>query len=167
MADHIDTSTQQTDLVARFDDPARMQDAASRLTLAGFDRAALSVPENADGVALDAAPAYTDEDARQARTLGASTAGSVAAMAAAGITIATGGAAAPAVIAALAAGGVLGGATYVAHDVANSAEQHVRDDRAAHDSLILSVRAATPEQRAQAEQILHTAGALSVETTGD
>src|SRR4051812_14596249 len=90
-----------SEIRAAFDDSSHMQNAVSKLTMNGFDRAELTLP--ARGHSLDEAgssadkPVATEEDARQARTLGASTAASAAALAAAGIIVATGGAAAPAV----------------------------------------------------------------------
>ena len=109
-----------------------------------------------------ALPADTEDDARQARTLHSSTAGAVAALAAAGVTVATGGAAAPAVAAALAAGVVAGGATYAVSTAANDQEQTELNARAAMGRLILSVRAPTAAKRAEAEAILHDTGAADL-----
>jgi len=86
---------------ATFASPDQMQGAVSRLSVSGFDRADLTLPsprliQGAETPEAGAKPASTEADARQARTLGASMGGAAAAIAAAGITVATGGAAAPA-----------------------------------------------------------------------
>jgi len=150
----------------RFDDSAALQEAVSRLELSGFDRADLSLPETTSpGAATPesgAKPVDTEEDARQARTLHTSGAASVAALAAAGVVIATGGAAAPAVAAAAIGGGLAGGAVFAASSVANQSEQDDRDSKAATGELVLTVRAMTPEKRAEAESILRNAGASMV-----
>lgn len=146
---------------AHFSDSARMQDAVSQLEMAGFDRADLSLPESdqqVDTPETGARPVDTEADARQARTMGTSTGAAVAALAAAGVTIATGGAAAPAIAAALAAGGVAGGGIFAISSAANSGEQSTRDQDAAAGELVLSVRAPTPERQEQAEAILRAAG---------
>lgn len=145
-----------------------MQDAIRQLSLAGFDRADLAVPEAAPPAARStpesgALEADTDDDARQARTLHTSTAAAVAALAGAGITVATGGAAAPAVAAALIAGSAVGGATYAVSSAANEQEQVELDVRAALGKLILSVRTPTEAKRSQAESILRSAGATEIE----
>jgi hypothetical protein len=155
-------------LRATFTDAQRMQDAVGKLSMSGFDRADISLPSASgasDTLAGESRPASTEEDARQARTLGASLAGTAAALAAAGVTIASGGAAAPAVAAAVAAGGAAGGTTFAVHGAANKAEQQDRDTRAEAGDLILTVRAKTPEKQSEAEAILRAAGATSVETT--
>jgi hypothetical protein len=136
-----------------------MQDAVGRLEVSGFDRADLTLPTETDLPAPD-----TEQDAQQMRTLGASTAATVAALAAAGVTVATGGLAAPAAAAAIAAGGVAGGATYAAQDSANNAEQESQTERAREGDLVLAVRTTTPQKQAQAAEILRRAGAEHVET---
>jgi hypothetical protein len=147
----------------------QMQDAVSKLSISGFDRADLSLPspDLIDGTATPEAgskPASTKADARQARTLGASTAAAAAAMAAVGITVATGGAAAPALAAAVVAGGAAGGSVFAVHGAADHAEQVDRDDRAASGNLVLAVRAVTEMKRAEAETIMRAAGATDIET---
>jgi hypothetical protein len=153
---------------ARFDSPDRMQEAVEKLSVSGFDRADFSLPSGGhsldEATSEDAAkPASTEADARQARTLGSSTAGAAAALAAAGITIATGGAAAPAIAAAVLAGGAAGGATFAATGAASGAEQHEREAQAAVDELVLSVRTRDDAQQSRATSILQAAGATSVE----
>ncbi len=146
---------------AHFDDPDWLQDAVSSLSLAGFDRADLSVPESSGTATTPetaARPADTEEDARQARTVHTSTGAAVAAMAAAGVMLATGGAAAPAVAAAVAAGGAAGGGIFFISSAANAGEQNTRDADAAAGRLMLAVRAPTPARQAEAEGILRAAG---------
>ena len=88
---------------------------------------------------------------------------SVAALAAAGITIATGGAAAPAFGAALGAGAAAGGATYAVTRHLDDEEQQDRDAKAAGGQLLLSVRVLDAARRSEAEGILRDAGALEVQ----
>lgn len=151
---------------AHFDDSARLQDAVGKLSLAGFDRADLSVPTSDPTAAAtpetSARPADTEEDARQARTVHTSTGAAIAAMAAAGVTLATGGAAAPAVAAAIAAGGLTGGGIFAISSAANADEQNTRDVDAAAGRLVLSVRAPTRARQEEAESILRAAGGTDV-----
>jgi hypothetical protein len=154
---------------ATFASADQMQDAVSRLTISGFDRADLSLPspallEGQETTEAGSKPASTETDARQARTLGASLAASAAALAAAGVTVATGGAAAPAIAAAVAAGGAAGGSVFAVQGAAGNAEQRDRDDRAESGRLVLAVRAVTPAKQSEAESILRAAGATDVET---
>lgn len=146
-----------------FPSPEHMQEAIGRLETDGFDRADLGVLD-LDAVSPDAgaAPANTEDDARQVRTLHTSGAAAAAALAAAGITIGTGGAAAPAVAAALLAGAAAGGVTYAASSVANDAEQQDREVKAAFGELILSVRAPTAAKRQAAAAIMRAAGATEI-----
>jgi hypothetical protein len=155
---------------ATFSSPEAMQDAVDRLEISGFDRADLSLPETLPPgrhatPESGAKPVDTDEDARQARTLHTSGAAAAAALAAAGVVVATGGAAAPAVAAAAVGGGVVGGAVYALSSAANQGEQEDREVKAASGRLILSVRAMTPQKRAEAEAILSSAGATAMEVS--
>ena len=137
-----------------------MQNAASQLATAGFDRADMSLADSHGGGTpeTEARPVNSEQDARQARTLGTSTGAAIAAMAAAGVTIATGGAAAPAIAAAVAAGGLTGGGIFAISSAATSGEQSTRDQDAATGNLMLSVRTPTRERHDTAESILRGAG---------
>lgn len=146
---------------ARFAGPEQMQDAVGRLSVSGFDRADLGVAEP-NAIEGGTKPASTDADARQARTLGASTAASAAGMAAAGVVVASGGAALPAVAAAAAAGAAAGGAAFAGHKAADDAEQHDRDVKASAGELVLTVRSTSPAKTAQAETLLRAAGATDI-----
>jgi hypothetical protein len=168
MSDQASNISELRELRATFASPDQMQDAIGKLSLSGFDRADLGVPtQPSDGAApsleSNIKPPSTEDDARQARTLGASTAASVAAIAAAGVTVATGGAALPAIGAAIAAGGAVGAGAFAIHGAANNAEQHKREERASSGTLILTVRTPNPAKRAEAEAILQQAGATAVE----
>jgi outer membrane lipoprotein SlyB len=156
------------EVCATFSNSEQLQAAIKRLTASGFDRADLSLPEAAAPVTratpeAGAMEADTEEDARQARTLHTSTAGAIAALAGAGLTIATGGAAAAAVAAAAAAGAAVGGATYAVSSAANEQEQTELDVRASAGRLILSVRAPTAAKRSEAEAILRGSGATNLQ----
>lgn len=164
-ADSGETSIAVRATFARAD---QMQDAVSRLSVSGFDRADLSLPspasvEGSETPESGSKPASTPADARQARTLGVSTAAAAAAIAAAGVTVATGGAAGPAIAAAAVAGGAAGGGIFAVTDAAASAEQSDRDNRAEHGVLLLAVRTPTEAKRARADAILRAAGATSIE----
>jgi hypothetical protein len=153
-----------------FSNTEQMQDAIERLTISGFDRADLSVPEVAAPVQRStpesgAMEADTDEDARQARTLHSSTAAAAAALAGAGIMVATGGAAAPAIAVAVVAGVAAGGATYGVSSAVNGQEQAVLDARAGTGKLVLSVRAPTEAKRSTAEAVLRESGATKLQVS--
>lgn len=154
-------------VLGRFDDSDRMTEAMDRLEMAGFARGDLSLPEASPPVERNtpeagAKPPDKDDDAQVARTLHTSGVASVVALLAAGITVGTGGAAAPAFAAALGAGALAGGATFAATKVADDQEQQDRDAKAAAGELLLAVRTPDAVKRAEAEQILRAAGALEV-----
>ncbi len=157
---------------ARFTDADAMDRAVASLEMSGFDRADLSLPEAMPSRVEDtpeagAKPVDTEEDARQARTLHTSAAASLAGMAAAGVVIATGGAAAPAVAAAAAGAGLAGGLAYGLSSAANRDEQVDRNQRAASGELILSVRAANAAKGEQAKAILREAGGTELGSSDD
>jgi hypothetical protein len=152
---------------ATFPTAEQMQHAVGKLSMSGFDRADLSLPspglvQGTETPEAGTKPASPEDDARQARTLGASTAAAAVAMAAAGFTVASGGAAAPAVAAAAVAGGAAGGSVFAAHKVADQSERADRDDRAESGNLVLAVRALTEAKRSEAEAILRAAGATEI-----
>ena len=150
-----------------FPSDAALQDAVAKLTLAGFDRADLSLPATAPTAGeatpdMGAAPPTTDTDLRQARTMGTSMAGTIGAFAAAGATIATGGAAGVAIAAAAAVGAGSALAAKAAGDAAIRVEGNAREDAAKAGQLVLAVHAATAERRGVAEEIMRAAGASNV-----
>ncbi len=151
-----------------FPDDATMQGALSQLTLAGYDRADFSLPEEqpADELATpneSAEPATDDADKRQLRTMGTSMAGYAGAVAVAGATLATGGAAGLAVAAAAAVGIGTGAAANAAGQAADNAQVAVRNQRGREGRLVLAVRTTTPEQASQVTGLMQQAGALKTE----
>jgi hypothetical protein len=154
-------------LRASFTSAEEMQRAIDQLEISGFDHADVALIE---GESRDEAipregqtkAAYDEADARQARTLHASGAATAAGLAAAGITVATGGLAAVAIGAAVVAGAAAGGITHAVSTAANESEQLDRDAKAADGQLVLSVQVPTPEKRARAEDILNQAGARDI-----
>jgi hypothetical protein len=77
--------------------------------------------------------------------------------------VATGGAAAPAIAVALAAGAAVGGATFAVSSALNDEEQAELDTRATLGRLVLSARVISVQQRDDAERILRSAGAGKIE----
>jgi hypothetical protein len=150
-----------------FPSDAALQDAIGRLTRAGFDRAALSLPALHPSPA-DATPSAgaqnpnTEDDTRQSRTLHSSMAASVGAMVGAGVTVATGGAAAVAAAAALGLGVAAGGAVSAAHMAADAAQSHDRNQAASQGELVLSAAAPTAGEVEKARFAMQEAGALHV-----
>jgi hypothetical protein len=156
-----------TEVVAVFSDDAMLEDAVNRLTLAGFDRAELSLPvanptaeENTPETG--ATPLNTGTDRQQARILGTSVAASAVAMAAVGITIATGGAA----IAGLAAAAIAGGATAVVTNAIGQGMEGItqadREMAGQAGDLSLSVRVTSPARTVAAEAALYAAGGQQI-----
>ncbi len=150
-----------------FPSDAAMQDALGQLRMVGFDHADLSLPAtqptaNAATPELGAANPVTEDDMRQARTMGTSMAGYIGAFAAAGATVATGGAAGVAIAAAAAVGAGSALAANAVGTAAKDSQEEGRDETAAAGKLVLAVRANTPEKRVDAEKIMLKAGATSV-----
>jgi hypothetical protein len=158
------------EVTATFPTSESMQEAMKRLSLAGFDRADLSLPDK-DVPAERATPEAgaqtpdTPDDAQQARVVHTSTAASAAAIAAAGLTVASGGAALPVIAATVLAGAAVGGATFTVSTWANSSTQADRDRKAASGTLVLSARAPTREKQAEAEAILRAAGGTDIQVS--
>ncbi|MBV9813977.1 MAG: hypothetical protein JO326_14610 [Acetobacteraceae bacterium] len=147
-----------------FRSDSTLQDAMARLAQAGFDRADMSLPDVTADPAhrtpeQGAAEPQTEEDNQQLRTLHASMAGSVGAMLAAGVVIATGGAALPAVAVAAAAGLGAGTLAHGAESSANASQGEARATAAAAGQLILAVRVSDPSRRDAAVAAMRDAGA--------
>lgn len=145
-----------------------LQAALSELTLAGYDRADFSLPEDQPaGEAVtpnESAAAPTDDnDKRQLRTMGTSMAGYVGAVAVAGATLATGGAAGLAAAAAAAVGAGTAGVANAAGRAADNAQVEERNRRGQEGRLILAVRVRTPEQTDQVTKLMQAAGAHRTE----
>ena len=150
-----------------FHDKSKLDEALSRLEGSLFQRADLSVrvPELPDGAAY--APGeepLREDDVRNLRQLGIGIGTYAAAALAAGVTVATGGAALPALAAAAAAGG----ATIAAGEAVGVAAAPHGDSpthQAAEESpsgVILMVHADTSEKQAKAEELLRACGATRV-----
>ncbi len=149
---------------ATFRHPDAMQEAVERLETSGFDRADLSLPEPTPSTPeAGARPVDTEPDARQARTLHVSGTAAAVALAAAGVVIASGGAVAWAVLAAVVGAVVAGGLVYLLSSAANQSEQMDRERKAATGTLILSVRTPNPQKRGEAVAILRATGGTELE----
>ena len=153
---------------AVFSTQASLDEAMDALRMRGFDRAELSLPA-ASPRRADATPeggaanATTEIDRQQARTLGGSTAGVVAALGGAVITGATGGAAAVAVGVAAAAGLAAGGATHAALAGGGETIKADRDDAADKGELVLAVAVRSDERESVALEVLRQCGAIRAE----
>ncbi|MCO6417592.1 hypothetical protein JYK14_15690 [Siccirubricoccus sp. KC 17139] len=156
-------ATQQ--VCGEFHDSKQLDEALSRLEGSAFQRADLSVrvPGREDRrTESERETPVREDDARNLRTLGTSTAAAAVGMAAAGLVVGTGGAALPAVAAAAAAGG----ATLAAGEAAGQgaapgghAPQHHATDQ--HGSILM-VHTASAEKAAKAEEVLRACGAARV-----
>ena len=105
-----------------------------------------------------------DIDKAQIRTMNTGMAGFAGAAAAAGLTIATGGAAAVATAAAAAVAVGAGAATHAVNRAADQSSADERDRRGAAGTLILAVRTRSPEAVQEVTGLLREAGAGRVET---
>ena len=154
---------------ARFETSAALDAAVGKLTMAGFDRADLALPDApaAPNQELGAAPVADEADARQGRTLATSMAAATGAMIAGGVVaVATGGAAlVGAAAAAVVAGGGAGALAGALATAAKNSEQVERNHKAATGALVLSIRAQTPEKRDLAERIACEAGGREIVAT--
>lgn len=145
-----------------------MQDALSELTLAGYDRPDFSLPEDQPAGEVvspnESAEAATDDvDKRQLRTMGTSMAGYAGAVAVAGATLATGGAAGLAITAAVAVGAGTAATANAAGQAADNAQVEGRNQRARDGKLVLAVRTSTSDQADQVMALMRKAGATRVE----
>jgi hypothetical protein len=157
-----------TEVVGRFSSDAALQDAIGRLTRVGFDRAALSLPlahpqPHEATPNAGAANPNTEDDQRQARTLGSSTAAAAGAMLGAAAVVATGGAALAAVAAAAGGAVVAGGGVFAATNAADATDHEGREEAAAIGDLRLAVGAKDEAQVDKAEIALREAGALQID----
>jgi hypothetical protein len=146
----------------------QLDEAMDALRLRGFDRADLSLPtaapRHADATPeLGAGNATTEIDRQQARTLGGSTAGVVAALGGAVLTVATGGVAAAAVGVAAVAGLAVGGATHAALAGGGETVKADRDEAADKGELVLAVAVRDAERESVALEVLRQSGASRAE----
>lgn len=146
-----------------------LEDAISRLAMAGIDRADISLPASHPAPERStpeqsAGNPNTADDQRQSRTLHTSLAGSIGGLAAAALVIGGGGATIAA-LAAATAGAVGAGAVANGLSTASGGAEHrARETAARRGELLLSVHLRAPEQAAMARQALQEAGASRVET---
>jgi len=149
-----------------FPNDAALQDALGRLTLAGYDRADFSLPEDQPGTLPtpnESQNAATDDiDKTQLRTMASGMAGFAGAAAVAGATIATGGAAGVAALAAGAIGAGVMAATTGTGKAVDQADVDERNRKGAMGKLILAVRTGSAAQAQQVMQIMREAGAGEV-----
>ena len=150
-----------------FPTDAALQDALSALTLAGYDRADFSLPDDqVQGQAAtpnESAGNPVDAiDKAQVRTMGTSMAGYAGAAAVAGATLATGGAAGLAAAAAAAVGIGSGLAANAAGQAADNAGVEARNDKAAEGRLVLAVRTTSSEEASEVTGIMQQNGATDV-----
>jgi len=137
-------------------DEAALQEATRALLDAGFDRAAIGVSGPGGNPAPGAAESPADEpDARQVRTLAASTASITAALLGGTVaTVATGGAAAPVAGAAVVGAIGAGGAAHVGVQRAEDAREKRHDAEGAAGQLALSVSVRDDAQEETAREVL-------------
>jgi hypothetical protein len=151
-----------------FPSETALQTAITGLELAVFDRARISLPA-ANPAHAEATPAMgaeepmTEQDTRQARTLGSSMAAGIGAIAGAGLTVATGGAAGLALAAAAGLGAVAGGSVLAATSAANQSLVKGHDDAADAGQLVLAVSISTAPETDKAVAAMRDAGASRVE----
>ena len=164
--------------VAAFDDPDALQAAVSDLQSHGFDRADISfmAPDEFDRVlreygdvrraednpTIKRAPVVTETDVRQGRVLAASLGSVLAAFAAAGFTVMTGGAAAVAAAAAAAAAGGVGALGALAGRVAEERERRFLEEQARRGGVVIWVRLRDAESEQRALEILRRHGGHDV-----
>jgi hypothetical protein len=153
--------------VAVFDDPEKLESAISELQSNGIDRSDLSLlahpppaeslPGNSRRLAEDPATpresAVTDTDLRQGRVLGTSLAATVAALAGAGFTVATGGVAAATVAAAAAAGSVGAVGALFGRQLGEEQESFL-EAQLARGGVLLWVRARDADAERRALEVL-------------
>lgn len=156
---------------ARFPDDAALQGALEQLGFVGYDRADFSLPEDQAasglGTSNDGSESPADNaDHQQLRTMGSSMAGTAAAFALAGATIATGGAAGVAALGAAAVGVGATAAASAAGSAFEKSEDHAgvkeRDQRGAEGVLLLAIRTQGEAQVRQVTEIVRAAGAIDV-----
>ena len=168
MAERVDRPPSIREAVAVFDDPKTMQQALSDLQGSGFDRADISfvardsylkghlaqdyrdVHQAEDDPKAQRATPVEETDIRQRRTLEVSTGATIAAFAAVGLTVATGGATALAAGIGAAAAGGIGGLGALLGKLYGQGQQKFMQEQIDRGGVVLWVhlRDAEAEQRA-------------------
>jgi hypothetical protein len=158
--------------VGVFHDPAALHGAISDLSGAGVDRAEMSILAQ-EGI-LEGEPAtgyrttrqaaddptaprqaiYADTDVRQGRTLVTSMASVIAAFAASGAVVLTGGAALAAIAAAIGAGGGVGALGALVGKRVGDAQQNYLSEQMARGGILLWIKITDPAHEARIREIL-------------
>lgn len=164
MANTVPNPERIREAVAAFDDPKALRAAVSDLQGQGFDRADISfmaregfeghlaqdypdIKRAEDDPAAARDPVITDTDIRQRRTLEISMATTIAAFAAAGFTVMTGGATAVAIGAAVAAMGGVGGLGALLGKAYGQGQENFLREQLERGGVLLWVR--TPDAEAE------------------
>jgi hypothetical protein len=161
------TAPRNSEVVAVFDDPERLERAVSKLQSHGFDRADLSFlareallehrHDSVQRLASDPATprdvVVSDTDLRQGRVLGTGLAATVAAFAAPGFTVATGGVAAAAIAATAVAAGIGAVSTLVGRKLTEDEGSFI-DEQLARGEVLLWVRTPNADAEQRAAEVL-------------
>src|SRR5689334_6948235 len=155
-------ATRIREAVGVFHDPQALNGAISELAGAGVDRAEMSILAREGYLDGDLAKpyadmrraeddptaprhaVYADTDVRQGRTLLTSMASVIAALAASGAVVMTGGAALPAIAAAIGAGGGVGAIGALIGKRAGDEQHKYLEEQLAHGGILLWVKIADP-----------------------
>jgi hypothetical protein len=162
------TRTASREAVAVFDDSEKLESAVSELQSKGIDRSNLSflahasptecppggLPRLADDPATPREAPVTDTDLRQGRVLATSLGATVAAFAAAGFAVATGGVAAAAAAAVAAGGGIGAIGALIGRKLAEN-EISFLDAQLARGGVLLWVRTPDVDAERRALEVLH------------
>ncbi len=174
-----DANQAYSELVGLFHNPEDLERAISTLTSSGWDRAELSLlaqhhifqPDEVEDPArnlagdpdADRQAPVSENDVRQGRTLATGMASVVAAFAASGATIMTGGTALAAVIGAAVAGGGAGAIVEALGRHAGSQRDQFLHEQMEQGGILLWVRLDEPEQEGKARDILQRCGATHIQ----
>jgi hypothetical protein len=171
--------------IALFRDPEAFNGAISDLTSAGVDRADMSIlaqeailegtvsqPYRDTSLAADnpntpRQAVFSDTDVQQGRTLLTSMASVIAALAASGTVVLTGGAAQPALAAAATAGAGVGAIGALVGKQVGDERRRYLEEQMAHGGILLWIKISNPAQEVRMRQILerHAARDIHVNET--
>lgn len=166
------------EIVGTFPSSEALESAISALTSSGWDRSELSLLAQHGVIAADPVPADTrvaaddakddhqalisEPDVRQGRTLAAGMAGVMAAFAASGATILTGGTALAAVVGAAVAGGGVAAVVEGVASVAGENRNHFLNQQIEHGGVPLWVKLHNPSEEAKAREIMSRHGGANI-----
>jgi len=181
-------ATRTREAVGLFHDPHALEGAISDLVAAGVDRAEMSIlaregyldgdltknygdmRQAEDDPAAPRQAVYADTDVRQGRTLLTSMASVIAAFAASGAVVMTGGAALAAIAAAVGAGGGVGAIGALVGARAGDEQHKFLDEQLARGGIVLWVKITEPSNEPRVREILarHAAADVHVrDVTGE